>query len=611
MKRRRQPSRTEDRPAAARIPAIPVPALLALAALCLLWACRGAPLGTPVADDYSFLARLRFQHPLDPFDSMGATFYWRPVSRQLYFSLIGPWLLRAPAAAAAVHVALLVVIAAVLYRCMRRVFPAWLSAAVAAFPLLSEPARVLVTWPSGGQHLLAMLGCALALHEALFGRIVTAVLAAAFALLSHEVAAFSLVLLPFVAWFRTRRLRVTLKWCAVVVLLVMAWAAAYQVALRHGVTLPVERGKAAAGAFSSVWLRGGIAQLNLEALSSDTRWVFLAGYAVLGALALGMATRRGATRRLRPTWPILVGSAVWFLAGSAPLVFVLPDWNGWRGSLASMGLGVFLTVLLGSVQNWLAWALVGLRALALLITPPALPTVGDLPPATASDMSFLRLVRLQRVVGSTRRVLLDRYPRLPPGALLRYWHMPRLSIVGFQGSLAPRVWYGDSTISWEAFGGRERGLGSPADAVVEYYHSHRSRPARVVELRAIRLAARGDRALREGRLQQADSLYSAALQAQVPASVPLATTILRAQVVIAYQLKDDARAGSLNRAVANLTGETASYYEMLALLALRRGDRRGATEALRRCLDLNPRHEGGRAIARMLAQGGTVPDTTR
>src|SRR6185503_16509701 len=62
-------------------------ALAPAALIVLLWASRGAPLGTPVADDFAFLYRLGFQHPLDPFDSMGATYYWRPLSRQAWFSL--------------------------------------------------------------------------------------------------------------------------------------------------------------------------------------------------------------------------------------------------------------------------------------------------------------------------------------------------------------------------------------------------------------------------------------------------------------------------------------------------------------------------------------------
>src|SRR5256885_2088106 len=81
---------------------------LALAAL--WWSTRGAPLGFPVADDYAFLYRLQFQRPLDFLDSMGATFYWRPVSRQLYFLAMGKPLLHAlwivPAAHAVLFLAL-------------------------------------------------------------------------------------------------------------------------------------------------------------------------------------------------------------------------------------------------------------------------------------------------------------------------------------------------------------------------------------------------------------------------------------------------------------------------------------------------------------------------
>src|SRR5204863_5506824 len=43
-----------------------------LALVMLLLACRGAPLGVPVADDYTFLYTLRFQHPLDLFSPMGS-----------------------------------------------------------------------------------------------------------------------------------------------------------------------------------------------------------------------------------------------------------------------------------------------------------------------------------------------------------------------------------------------------------------------------------------------------------------------------------------------------------------------------------------------------------
>src|SRR5439155_20001488 len=63
------------------------PLAIAVAFVALAWASRGFTPGAAVADDYGFLFRHRFQHPLDLFDSMGARYYWRPLSRQGYFSL--------------------------------------------------------------------------------------------------------------------------------------------------------------------------------------------------------------------------------------------------------------------------------------------------------------------------------------------------------------------------------------------------------------------------------------------------------------------------------------------------------------------------------------------
>src|SRR5262245_32577564 len=94
------------------------PVLGLLSLVPLLWACRGAPLGTPVADDYFFLAALNFQ-PLDPLNSMGVAYYWRPLSRQLYFGCLGPILISAPWAVVLLHLALLLGIFLLLYRTLR------------------------------------------------------------------------------------------------------------------------------------------------------------------------------------------------------------------------------------------------------------------------------------------------------------------------------------------------------------------------------------------------------------------------------------------------------------------------------------------------------------
>ena len=145
--RRRAPPRP-GRSSLPRLPGWIWPACGGLALALLLFACRGAPLGVAVADDYAYLRYLRFHRGLDLFDSLGLAFYWRPLSRQAYFSAVAPWLLAAPWAAAFLHSLFLLVLFAALYRAGRRALAPPLAAAVAVFPLLSESSRVLLAWPA-------------------------------------------------------------------------------------------------------------------------------------------------------------------------------------------------------------------------------------------------------------------------------------------------------------------------------------------------------------------------------------------------------------------------------------------------------------------------------
>src|SRR6185295_4999742 len=67
-----------------------------------------------------------------------------------------------------------------------RFLTAPLSAAAAAFPLFSEPSRVLLVWPTQIQYLLPMVLAGLAVHEAVSGRLGTAAVASLGAVLGHE-----------------------------------------------------------------------------------------------------------------------------------------------------------------------------------------------------------------------------------------------------------------------------------------------------------------------------------------------------------------------------------------------------------------------------------------
>ena len=121
---------------------------------------------------------------------------------------------------------------------------------------------------------------------------------------------------------------------------------------------------------------------------------------------------------------------------------------------------------MGTVSPRLAGAAVALRFVPLLIAPLAPITVTKVPPQNGSHVSFQQLTRLQRIVSATRRAMLAGVPSLPRGGRICYWELPRLSEFAFQGSRALQVWYGDSTLTWEGFGGAG-GLTRHFDAGIE------------------------------------------------------------------------------------------------------------------------------------------------
>ena len=578
----------------------------ALTILPLLWASRAPTLGVPVADDYLFLSSLVFGRPLDFFGPMGAAYYWRPVSRQLYFLLVGPWLLRAPWLAPMLAALLLLALYAVLYRIARRRFDAPVAAALAGFPLLAEPARIFLAWPSAAQHLLGALFAALAVDRAAAGSLAASGAAALLALLSNEAAFVVLPALPLLAWFRTRSRRATARWCAGTLAVAALWGAGYAVARAHGAGLPPGAGTGLQAApLWAVLVQALVSQLGYEGLAPALRGPLLALFGLLVTAALAFSLRRAARRRIGRAAPALLGGLAWFAIGVVPLVFVLPDWNAWRTTIASLGLGFALTGWLALASPPLAGALVTLRLVALLLARPAPAVVASDPPPTTSSFSLARITRLQRVVESTRTAMLGHTPRLRHHAIVRFWNLPRLAEVGFAGPRALRLWYGDSTLAWTGFGG-ESGWTAPRDVLVEY-DIGRPWPATVIEPRAAALyLAAWDRTL-AGSGRAADSLLAEARLAQPGEALAFLglTDLVRAQ--IALQTGDDARADSLLRVNFRLGGPSSRYWLLTAVIAQRRGDHFRAREAVRRCLALDPADPGGRMMARDLGIASRDP----
>jgi hypothetical protein len=377
------------------------------------------------------------------------------------------------------------------------------------------------------------------------------------------------------------------------------WLAGYAVARSHGVLLPP--GTRAGFPILELPLllgRSLSAALNLEDLPGLPRELLTCGYLVLAGTSIfffvrDRARRKPDARRLLP--PIAIG---WFVLGVLPLAMLLPNWNSWRAWVPSLGLVVAFAAFVALVSPRLLAAFVGLRLLTLLLAPTAPGTVTKAPPETTSEMSFVRLVRLQRTVASTRRELLRARPTLLRGSRIAYWDMPPMARIGFDDSLAVRTWYRDSTLLWHNFGG-EQGLGRQVDVMVQFV-AGRASPASIVDPEAVSLYQKGIQTLMGGARGLGDMYLALAAEKQSSDPGPFTGSILMNRAIVAFLEDKNAAADSFNRRALELRGETADYWALEAMLAHARGDRDAAVAAVRRCLALDPHHAQIQALAQEL-----------
>ena len=148
-------------PAPARAPERPwlAPLLLAVAFLPVWFGLDWSTAGSPALDDHIFLRRIALGGPVGWFDGLGHDVYWRPLSRQAEFLLLGPWLERAPWVVPVAHAALLALSAFLLFAALRRALPDGAAAVAASFPLALEASRTVLAFATGMQDLMASPGC--------------------------------------------------------------------------------------------------------------------------------------------------------------------------------------------------------------------------------------------------------------------------------------------------------------------------------------------------------------------------------------------------------------------------------------------------------------------
>jgi len=561
---------------------------LVLASAALAYSLRDAPLGIPVADDYAFLDRLKFQRPLDPFDSMGGAFYWRPLGRQAYFAAIGPFLFTAPWIVPLVHGAALVLVSLLLARIGRRLgWSAPACALVAVAPLLAESTRVLFTWPSGAQHLLAMLFAVLALHESVHGRAWRAAGAVFLGVLAHESCALVLPVLPLLATGPRR---------ALPALAVLAgWQAGYMIARGHGVVLPSAGGDLAGHALDAIRL-GVIATLDLEDAAGMLRSGLMLGYGLilLAAVATAAFGTKARQRAQRAAPALLVALAV-YAVGTLPLAALLPDWNAWRSTVPGLALAAALTAFAALAAPEIGAAFVVLRAVALLGAAPATTRIDTSPPVTTSDMSFVRLTRLQAVADASRRAVLADLVDSKAPIEIRTVHSPRMAEVAFQGSRALRVWLGDSTAIWKSLGG-DQGLREARGPVVAYDLDTTAWQAVLLQPRALRLLVAGIDAAMGRRFVEAESLLIASQHAQPRASRTFQSFVDANLARTTFFQGRIARAESLNESSRRLASDDTNYWALRAAIELGRGDRAAAIGSARRSLADMPGNPFAQAV---------------
>lgn len=576
------------------------PALLVAAALGgLLLACRGGLPGIPVADDYDSLWALRFEHPIDPFGTFGSLWYWRPLGRQVYFMAVAPLLGAFPWIVGVLHAALFALLAWAGYRAAGRAFDSRAAAAIAAFPLLAEPSRALLVWPTGGQPLLALAGIALALHFAAGRRLVPALAAALLALLAHEQALLALPLVPLVARSGVRGFLATAGVAG-------AWAAARLVAASHGAAFPLLVGpQGALAAVPSLLASSLLVQLDLAELEGPVRSAGAVALALCGACALVLFLVRGQSReRLRAHGLVLGVAGAWFLLALAPLTFAPELWTPRHSVIPGLGLGLLVVGLLACASPRLAVAFTALRLVLLLAAPTAPAVVEAGFPPRSRPLSFLHVTRMQRTVDSARRTLTEARPTLPPGATVGYWSLPRNVEIGFAGDRAVETWYADSTLAFRFWDRFEPEAELPAAVLA--FETGRADPARLMTTEAMVALRRALVVGEAGDLAAADDALVAALAAQDPPVETFTVEVVRLRARLAFRADALAQADSLNAVDRELAGESAAYHGLAALLAARRGDALGAQQHAARAFALRPGDYEAREALDALAAPATV-----
>jgi hypothetical protein len=578
----------------------------------------GAPLGEAVADDFDFLHRALLLNRHGFFDGGGSLSFWRPLAHQVYYSLLGETILARPGLIAFLHVTLLSASTLLLYRILRRPWSGPWAAAAATFPLLLESSRELIAWPSHFVDLGSLFFTVLALHEAAFRRMPTALLALLASLLCKETGIVAALLLPWMPTLArashdsgaavdsgSGRLPRRLIWAAGTLAVCAVWGLAY-LYVRHnsGLHLPHHL-ESDAGIAATPWLRRAEWALwnslraiaSLPAVPGPADWIHGSAAAALAlATLVGAAASRRARAHLAAASPWMLWGIAWFLLFGIGLTVIYPIWAPYRVVFGALGLGVATTALFGAIHPALLLASIVLRTLAFSVSPGPPSMISGEAPQTGAFLDYGRLVRLQRLMRDTRLALRDRFPTLPVGSRVGQHYFPLQAIYALGGDRALQVWYRDTSVHWLRYEDYEENP-PPQLAAIAEFQPHRQPQIVLVEPEAMRALRDAIQSMRRAdctgtisALDRADSL-----QRDRNAAVFLATVRAKKALCLTRLGRlDDAEREA--RDAEQLWPENFDSGYALAEVALARGRLEDAERQLIEVLARRPKDRGAKEL---------------
>jgi hypothetical protein len=297
------------------------------------------------ADDYLFLDRVRFvdlRTALELPDALGN--FYRPLSRQVYFWIIGHVFAESALACHVVNLLLLWGILVMLYALVARRAGTRAGLVAALLVAVNYAWDVPALWGSGTQDLLAVAFALLALHLSERGRHWAGAVSYGLALASKEVVVLLPILVVLLAWRRDRTLRETVAQAIPYGLVALAWGSVWAIHMASSPGAPspgANLGSKTLAAFAHFPQVALGLEWGVGTPPDAAQLVIALACASIGIVALHTYPRSKAEGGQPSGLPLTLVGTAWVVVGILPIVLMAHFWSAYYYVFALCGAGVF------------------------------------------------------------------------------------------------------------------------------------------------------------------------------------------------------------------------------------------------------------------------------